>query len=118
MESIGEELMEGLGQINDPRVKVEIVFQWIQRLILEGMKDGMIPTPAPIVSRTFQELNAGMLALYQMSAITDTPFPFPYVQMITVLLLIHVVITPFILAVQPTQWFLAGCFAFISVFAL
>eukprot|EP00746_Dinoflagellata_sp_MGD_P135140 gnl/MRDRNA2_/MRDRNA2_69072_c0_seq1.p1 gnl/MRDRNA2_/MRDRNA2_69072_c0~~gnl/MRDRNA2_/MRDRNA2_69072_c0_seq1.p1 ORF type:complete len:833 (+),score=111.01 gnl/MRDRNA2_/MRDRNA2_69072_c0_seq1:215-2500(+) len=104
------------GTQEERRQKTEIIFQWITRFVLEAINYGTISTPAPIVTRAFQELNSGMTALNRMMTITDTPFPFPYVQMITTLLLIYMIFTPFIIAPQASHWFWAGFFTFVAVF--
>lgn len=113
------EPLHGLNVIHDPMDKATVVFQWIQRLTLEAANAKIIQTPPPILSRSFQEMNAGMVALSQMSAITFTPFPFPYAQMIGAALVIHWLLTPLLFGTWlevHIVW--SGIFAFISVFAL
>lgn len=118
LEGLDPDLLKGLQTLDDPMEKTEVVFQWIHRLIIEGMKQGYIVTPPPIVTRCFQELNSGMLALCKMAAITDTPFPFPYAQMLSSLLVLQACTTPILLGTAAVHPLFSTIFAFISVFAL
>lgn len=102
----------------DKERRIHVVFQWIQAGILFGMKSGLIKTPPPIISRCFQELNAGMVALAEMQTIEETPFPVPYARMVTVLLLTHMSLTPFFMINLTDHFLVAGVFAFMAVFLL
>eukprot|EP00746_Dinoflagellata_sp_MGD_P056995 gnl/MRDRNA2_/MRDRNA2_24580_c0_seq2.p1 gnl/MRDRNA2_/MRDRNA2_24580_c0~~gnl/MRDRNA2_/MRDRNA2_24580_c0_seq2.p1 ORF type:complete len:551 (+),score=47.13 gnl/MRDRNA2_/MRDRNA2_24580_c0_seq2:100-1752(+) len=104
--------------IEGRRQKTEVVSQWILRLVLESIESGLIPTPPPIVSRVFQEIHAGVLAANRMSTITYTPFPFPYAQLITMLLSFTWVLTPAYLGTLSIHPGSAGAFVFLSVFVL
>eukprot|EP00928_Gymnodinium_smaydae_P004135 TRINITY_DN11437_c0_g2_i1.p1 TRINITY_DN11437_c0_g2~~TRINITY_DN11437_c0_g2_i1.p1 ORF type:complete len:524 (+),score=72.37 TRINITY_DN11437_c0_g2_i1:62-1633(+) len=97
--------------------KVEMVLQWIQRLIVENTRNGTLDIAPPIMSRVFQELSRGIVNVNNVHKITEFPFPFPYSQMITVLLLFQSVITPvFCAASMKTPWW-AGLSTFILIFA-
>eukprot|EP00929_Paragymnodinium_shiwhaense_P061561 TRINITY_DN30754_c0_g1_i1.p1 TRINITY_DN30754_c0_g1~~TRINITY_DN30754_c0_g1_i1.p1 ORF type:complete len:604 (+),score=66.34 TRINITY_DN30754_c0_g1_i1:99-1910(+) len=71
----------------------EIVLQWIQRLIIDKHQSGVISAPPPILSRVFQELGNGILHLNNARRIKLVPFPFPYSQMISIILCLHVLFT-------------------------
>lgn len=123
VEGLNESLIATLSQIASPRTKVEKVFQWVQISILNAINTGMIQTPAPIVSRSFAQLNAGMIAFERMATISQVPFPFPYVQMIGCLLAIHSLMTPLLIGTwgdsSEAGPGMATCaFAFFQVFAL
>mmetsp|Transcript_69448 Transcript_69448/g.193234 ORF Transcript_69448/g.193234 Transcript_69448/m.193234 type:complete len:539 (+) Transcript_69448:34-1650(+) len=66
----------------------EVILQWIQRLVVSELRTGVIDIPAPILSRIFQELSNGMIGADRATRITDYPFPFPYAQMCTVMLMV------------------------------
>jgi len=57
--------------------KVELIFQWVQQLIVDGVKDGILTIPAPILSRSFQEIATGMVHFHEALKISTVPFPFP-----------------------------------------
>lgn len=119
LEGLDPELVRHVAKIQNAADRVEVILQWIQRLILQGCSDGVVPTPPPIVSRSFQQLNGGMVAYARMMSIAETPFPFPYAQLITALLMMHYIMTPVLLAtIKAPDDSLPPLFAFISVFAL
>lgn len=118
MEGMDQSFLDELTEIEGRRQRTEVVSQWILRLVLEAMESHVIPTPAPIVSRIFQEINSGMISVNRMSTITSTPFPFPYAQMIAILLTIMSVVTPAYIGALPIRPFTAGAFAFLSVSSL
>eukprot|EP00746_Dinoflagellata_sp_MGD_P082864 gnl/MRDRNA2_/MRDRNA2_32933_c0_seq1.p1 gnl/MRDRNA2_/MRDRNA2_32933_c0~~gnl/MRDRNA2_/MRDRNA2_32933_c0_seq1.p1 ORF type:complete len:658 (+),score=77.43 gnl/MRDRNA2_/MRDRNA2_32933_c0_seq1:206-2179(+) len=100
------------------KLRPDIVMQWIIRLMTEAVKSGVVSTPAPIVSRAYQECNAGLVALSQMRTIAELPFPVPYAKMVWILLLAHLVITPFYVVSFTNANFWAGVYSFTSVFSL
>lgn len=77
--------------------RVDIVAMWIQQLMVDNLDTGILNVPAPIQSRVFQEMSNGMLAFNNTLKIATTPFPFPYAQMTTVLLLFHLMLTPLLM---------------------
>lgn len=98
--------------------KVELVFQWIQQLIVENINLGVLSIPAPILSRSFQELANGMVQFHEAQKISQIPFPFPYAQTCNCLLIIHWTISPFVVSqwVYHPMW--AAVFTFTQVFIL
>lgn len=76
--------------------KAEAVAQQIQHLIMDHLHTGALKgTPPPLLTRAFQELNAGMLKFHESSKFREAPFPFPYVAVTEVLLVMHAIVTPF-----------------------
>ena len=55
---------------------MDVVFQWIQCLVTQNLDSGLIPVPAPIVTRVYQEMSQGMVCFQNALKITDTPFPY------------------------------------------
>jgi predicted membrane chloride channel (bestrophin family) len=98
--------------------RVGLVFQWIQCTIVEAISTGVMSIPPPILSRVFQELANGMVALHDAHKISSIPFPFPYAQTCDALLLLHSCITPFIVAEKVNDPAWAVSLAFITVFIL
>merc|ERR1719453_2549417 len=68
------------------------------------------------MTRIFHQLGNGYTNLIDVQKITDIPFPFPYTQMVSLLLLISTVVTPIItgLHMASPQW--AAGLAFMAVF--
>eukprot|EP00746_Dinoflagellata_sp_MGD_P005946 gnl/MRDRNA2_/MRDRNA2_111537_c0_seq1.p1 gnl/MRDRNA2_/MRDRNA2_111537_c0~~gnl/MRDRNA2_/MRDRNA2_111537_c0_seq1.p1 ORF type:complete len:620 (-),score=93.02 gnl/MRDRNA2_/MRDRNA2_111537_c0_seq1:103-1896(-) len=118
MEGLDDQRLLGLKGLADRRQRTEDVFKWINRLILDGINDKILGTSAPIVSRCFHELNSGLTALNKMTAITDTPFPVRYTQVIVVLLCIHCGVTPFVIGGLKMHAFWTAVFTYVSIFGL
>merc|ERR1712096_552819 len=50
--------------------------------------------------------------------IKETPFPFPYAQMITFLLVLHMMITPCVVCMWTDRWYWTAVFTWSSVFGM
>merc|ERR1719375_620630 len=71
---------ESLRVIRDSDAKAELIFQWIQQVVVENIKTGILSIPPPILSRSFQEIANGMVHFHEAMKISNVPFPFPYAQ--------------------------------------
>ena len=69
---------------NNHQTRCEILVQWIQGAIVQGHNDQTISIPAPILSRTFQELSRGIVNIQNARKINDLPYPFHCAQLLTV----------------------------------
>jgi len=98
--------------------KVELLFSWIQFLIVENIDTGVLSIPAPILSRAFQEIANGMVAFHDAVKITYIPFPFPYAQTCDCLLVMHWLVVPFVTSQWVTSPIWAAVFVIIQVFIL
>eukprot|EP00929_Paragymnodinium_shiwhaense_P050604 TRINITY_DN25484_c0_g2_i1.p1 TRINITY_DN25484_c0_g2~~TRINITY_DN25484_c0_g2_i1.p1 ORF type:complete len:678 (-),score=179.84 TRINITY_DN25484_c0_g2_i1:83-2116(-) len=112
---IAEDSLEYLANSED---QMEVLMQWIQRLIICSIDSGIIPIAPPITSRVFQELSNGIVDVQNAKKITEFPFPFPYAQMLTVMLLMHLVLTPVIAAMVVDHWAIAAIVTFVTTFSL
>lgn len=96
----------------------EMVFQWLQNEMVDSIKSGVLSIPAPLLTRSFQELGAVMIHFHSAMKLATTPFPFPYMAAMQLLLCVHSVVTPFAIA-QWTESVTFGClFTFLLVFML
>mmetsp|Transcript_61174 Transcript_61174/g.137848 ORF Transcript_61174/g.137848 Transcript_61174/m.137848 type:complete len:625 (-) Transcript_61174:21-1895(-) len=93
----------------------EVLVQWIQRLIIDNHNLGIINAPAPILSRVFQELSRGFVNAENVRKIAEVPFPFPYTQMIIVLLLAATILTPFLAGVTAHSDWEAALITFMPI---
>lgn len=98
--------------------KVDLIFTWIQNLVVSHIKTGVLSIPPPILSRAFQEMAGGIVAFHEASKISAIPLPFPYAQTCDCILCLHGLTLPFVAAkwVQTPEW--AFVFTFIQVFIL
>lgn len=39
---------------------MNVLLQWVQRLIVENSRNGVLDIPAPILSRVFQDYDSGL----------------------------------------------------------
>merc|ERR1740121_2637225 len=78
--------------------RCEVILQWVQRAIVDAQASGVITIAPPILSRAFQELSRGMVNLNNVRKIKEIPFPFPFAQMIQVMLMIYTFVTPLLAA--------------------
>lgn len=75
--------------------KVSTICLWIIQSIILEIRAGTLDTPPPIVSRVFQEISNGMLGFNQAHKVAMTPFPFPFAQMVSLLLVMLYIAMPF-----------------------
>eukprot|EP00929_Paragymnodinium_shiwhaense_P119285 TRINITY_DN91174_c0_g1_i1.p1 TRINITY_DN91174_c0_g1~~TRINITY_DN91174_c0_g1_i1.p1 ORF type:complete len:704 (-),score=105.56 TRINITY_DN91174_c0_g1_i1:306-2306(-) len=73
--------------------RCEIIIQWIRRMIIRNYANGVLVAPAPILSRVYQELDKGIVDLSDARRIRIVPFPFPFAQILTIILIIYTCIT-------------------------
>lgn len=97
--------------------KCEIIMQWIQRLIVDNMGNGVLPIPPPVLSRVFQELSRGIVNIHNVRKITEFQFPFPAAQMIVSMLMLQWCLTPFVAALVMSTPVWAFFIAFFPIFA-
>lgn len=95
--------------------KVNVVFMWVQDTLTKRLKSGGLDIPSPILTRIFQELSTGMLGFNNALKIHNTPFPFPYVQLISVCLLILTISSGFVMHVYVDSPIWAVLFTVIAV---
>eukprot|EP00928_Gymnodinium_smaydae_P013648 TRINITY_DN14966_c0_g1_i1.p1 TRINITY_DN14966_c0_g1~~TRINITY_DN14966_c0_g1_i1.p1 ORF type:complete len:523 (+),score=55.79 TRINITY_DN14966_c0_g1_i1:46-1614(+) len=79
--------------------KPEIVMQWVQRLVVDAHRDQIIDVAPPILSRVFQTLDQGWSAFAGAQKLNEVPFPFPFAQMVSLLLQAHTLFTTFVAAI-------------------
>ncbi|CAJ1456803.1 unnamed protein product [Effrenium voratum] len=91
--------------------KVEIILQWIQRLITLSMQNGIIVVAPPVVTRAYQELSRGIVNLQNARKIADFPFPFPFAQASMVMLCLHWAVVPILCSFLLNK-VLASCVSF------
>merc|ERR1719401_673515 len=115
LEIIDQEHLEFLQDCDD---RVEVIHQWVQRLIVQADDAKVLQIAPPILGRVYSDLASGMVALSKARRIADFPFPFPYAQMLTVLLLLITVLQPIIAAtfIKSALW--SGLLTFLGVFTL
>jgi len=93
--------------------KVNAVCLWIVQGIITEIRANVLDTPPPIVTRVFQELSNGMLGFNQAHKVAMVPFPFPFAQMVSLLLAMLYVTLPFYLDRFTQQAFITPVICFL-----
>jgi len=97
---------------------VEVALHMIQVLVTENHENNILAIAPPILSRVYQELSRGMVNLHNAKKITDTQFPFPYAQLISFLLMLHLFLTPFIVSAFVQNHWWSAMITFVPVFGM
>lgn len=74
--------------------KPNVICLWIIQGVILMIRQKLLDIPPPIVSRIFQELSNGMLGFNQAHKVAMVPFPFPFAQMVSLLLCMIYFIIP------------------------
>merc|ERR1719440_598274 len=93
--------------------RTTVVMYWIIHDLAKVSSD--IEAAPPIQSRMYQELSNGMLGFNQCVKLADVPFPFPYAQILTVLLTCYVWWIP-VYVVAFTQSMIVGPIMSFAIF--
>mmetsp|Transcript_27773 Transcript_27773/g.44142 ORF Transcript_27773/g.44142 Transcript_27773/m.44142 type:complete len:524 (+) Transcript_27773:151-1722(+) len=75
--------------------KPNLICLWIIQGVIIMIRKKLLDIPPPIVSRVFQELSNGMLGFNQAYKVALVPFPFPFAQLMSVLLCAVYILMPF-----------------------
>jgi len=79
-------------QLKKSTDRAAVVMYWLLADLAKISKD--LDIAPPIQTRMYQELSNGMLGFNQCVKLADVPFPFPYAQILTVLLTAYVFFIP------------------------
>eukprot|EP00930_Biecheleria_cincta_P008431 TRINITY_DN10986_c0_g1_i2.p1 TRINITY_DN10986_c0_g1~~TRINITY_DN10986_c0_g1_i2.p1 ORF type:complete len:384 (-),score=65.12 TRINITY_DN10986_c0_g1_i2:53-1204(-) len=112
---ISDEYMDKL--INCPN-KVELVFTWVQMVIVDGWHKKLFSVPPPVLSRAMSDLGTAVVHFHEAQKITEVPFPFPYMMALQLLLTTHWWITPIVMQRFTELWYWAFLFSFGTQFSL
>jgi len=114
LDGIEEECLEYLDTTSG---KAIVVLQWLQRLVVEKKRAGVIDVEPPILSRVFQELSTGIVHFVDARKLTDVPFPFQFAQMVVIMLVFFSTLPiPLICAMGVKSSAKAAIYTFLIVF--
>lgn len=92
--------------------RVAAVMYWVIHDLAQISAD--IAIAPPIQSRMYQELSNGMLGFNNSLKIADVPFPFPYAQLLTWMLIGFTCLIPFYVAIFTTSLIMSPIAAFLA----
>jgi predicted membrane chloride channel (bestrophin family) len=95
--------------------RAEIIYRWVQAAIVQSLSSGLLNVPPPILTRVFQQMEAGMVQFNLVLQIMTIPFPFPYAQVCIVLNLVYMGFTPLVMCTWSSQPWSASLFTFICI---
>lgn len=96
----------------------ELVIQWLYRAVVDAQKDGILVAAPPCLNRAFNEIARGRVLLQNIRVLSDIPFPFPYSQMITTMLIVHWVVMPLLASQLVPSVFWCGTVCFLVTLVL
>eukprot|EP00930_Biecheleria_cincta_P042990 TRINITY_DN29571_c0_g1_i1.p1 TRINITY_DN29571_c0_g1~~TRINITY_DN29571_c0_g1_i1.p1 ORF type:complete len:953 (-),score=198.20 TRINITY_DN29571_c0_g1_i1:82-2598(-) len=96
--------------------RVDLCYHWLQQLLIQGHRKGLLDSPPPIVSRTFTELSSGMSKFADAKKHAHCQFNFPYAQAMKWLVILYSVLTPFMMVQWSKREIGAFIFTFIQLF--
>lgn len=111
MEGFDDESLEYLDTVHD---RCDVLVQWLQRLIMQNSRKGVLDAAPPILTRSFQELSRGIVNLNNVRRIKDIPFPYPYHQITVLVLMLHWFLTPFLACMYVNSAVLATILIFVG----
>jgi len=114
-EGLDQETLKTICQSYD---KTPAINQRIVDLMMAGIEKKVLSCPPPILGRAFQELGMGMFRFHEALKFKDAPFPVPYIVVADMLMLIHSLMTPFVMSKWADSVPGAMFFSFIPCFSL
>eukprot|EP00435_Cladocopium_sp_Y103_P070724 s621_g35.t3 len=71
-------------------------------------KDSLFEVAPPVLTRAFAELSAGMVNMSELRKITEVPFPFPYSQFLSYMMVLQWLASPVVACQLISKWWWAG----------
>jgi len=95
--------------------RTEVVYQWIQVLIMSEVDHGVLrQVPPPILNGAYQELGKAMCAYIEIMQVITLPFPFPYSQAALLMIILYMLVAPFVMVAWTHNAASAFLFTFFS----
>jgi predicted membrane chloride channel (bestrophin family) len=107
-----------LNRVQAAKHRPQIVCQMIQTLIVNQISSGVLNIPPPILTRAFQEQSNAMIQFHEVCTCRQVPFPFPFVIVSEVLLIVHWIATPFFMGYWCQGFPSAAGYTFMVSFTL
>jgi len=98
--------------------KVECVFQMIQQVVVDAIETKVLSIAPPILSRSFQEMGAGLLTYHEAKKLACVPMPKAYLFFTATILTCEALFVPWMLAIYTKGTFSTFFYTFSGVFLL
>jgi len=113
--SILQDILHNQTEAQRRKLQIQYIFAWIKLMIIQGMDSGLLSVPPPILTRVYQEIGAGMAEFHEAQLISMWPFPFPYAQLSLFLSVLHLFLTPLIMASYSTDIWSSALLTYVSI---
>lgn len=97
---VGQISEEEIAALETTSQRTHMAFGWVLRAIGRRSQQKGINAAAPVFSRVYQVLSDGMLGYNNAVKLHDTPFPFPYSQLIFFNLLLLSITVPWLISAK------------------
>lgn len=97
--------------------RVYVVQSWIHHALVERYELEGLAVPAPLLAHIYVQISAGFSAFMQCKKLVDTPFPFPYAQIVLVCLILLSAFLPVQVCIIVNSTPLAMALTFVTVWA-
>ncbi len=97
--------------------RVYVVQSWIHHALVERYELEGLAVPAPLLAQVYAQISAGFSAFMQCKKLVDTPFPFPYAQIVLICLIILSTFLPIQVCIIVNSTPLAMILTFVTVWA-
>jgi len=104
--------------ISESQHKVECVFQMIQQVVVDAIDTKVLSIAPPILSRSFQEMGAGLLTYHEAKKLACVPLPNAYLLFTATILACEALFVPWMLAKYTRGTFSTFFYTFSGVFLL
>lgn len=81
----------------DSTTQFELVMNWMQASSVKGIDDGVLVIAPPIAAQVWLNLTKAYDAYMRALRLVEVPYPFPYVQLTEILIVIHCIVTPIVM---------------------
>jgi len=116
LEGIDDSSREQLKQAGTRQL--DLVFQWLRLLMVDGQHSGLLVAPAPILSRILKTLNDAIADSEKGLSLAEVPFPLSYTLATQFVLMLHWLLTPFMACAWSDYIWSAALLAFVHFYAL
>lgn len=109
---------QSIHAVQEAECVVELVFQWLQILVVDNVKVQVLSGPPSLLTRGVQRLGDGLCNFHHALEVANSTCLRPCVQIADVLLLLHSFVTPIMTSALVDSPLCAGIACFVQCFAL
>lgn len=95
-----------------------VVLGWIEHVVMDANEAGLIRAAPPLLSRAFAMFSSGLISLKHAGRLNEVPIPFPYDQVIQLMMVIQTLVFPVVSSIwiSSPAWAAAMCLMVVCTF--